>query len=239
MKSGQVVSPPSIHVTPGTTIIWTNNDSIPHTLLSGVLVQTTQGHIGGSATGTPVPPSYYPDGQINSGTINPGQIFQYTITRTGTITLYDPSYSWINSVISVVSQTSIQGKPIVVSIQPGSYQSQGSASQQNQLYTNHYYLPTELQITPGATIIWTNNDTVSHRVLSGISTQRNDNPFTPDGKFDSGVLAPGQSFQFTINDVGIIRFYDPSYTWMNGVIVSIPPSSSHTITAPSHNPGLH
>jgi len=238
MKSGQVLSPPSIQITPGTTIVWTNNDSVPHTLLSGILSTTTQGQRG-TANPTPIAPSFQPDYQINSGTILPGQTFQFTMTRTGTITFYDPSYTWINGVISSISQTSTQGKPIVVSIQPGSYQSQGSASQQNQLYTNHYYLPTDLQIIPGTSIIWTNNDTVSHRVLSGISTQRPDNPFTPDGKFDSGILAPGQSFQFTINDVGIIRFYDPSYTWMNGVIVSIPPSSSYTIGAPSHNPGLH
>ncbi|MBI1828836.1 MAG: hypothetical protein HY222_05190 [Thaumarchaeota archaeon] len=238
MKSGQVLSPPSIQVTPGTTIVWTNNDSVPHTLLSGILSVTTQGQRG-YANPTPVAPSFQPDGQINSGTILPGQTFQFTIIRTGTITFYDPSYSWINGVISSISQTPTQGKPIQVSIQPGSYQSQGSASQQNQLYTNHYYLPTDLQIIPGTTIIWTNNDTVSHRVLSGISTQRPQNPFTPDGKFDSGVLAPGQSFQFTINDVGIIRFYDPSYTWMSGLIISIPTSSSKTIEAPSHNPGLH
>ena len=237
-KSGQVLSPPSLQITPGTTIVWTNNDSVPHTLLSGILSSTTQGQ-GGSANPTANAPSFQPDGQINSGIIQPGQIFQYTMTRTGTITFYDPSYTWINGVISSISQTSIQSKPIQVSIQPGSYLSQGSASQQNQLYTNHYYLPTDLQIIPGTTIIWTNNDTVSHRVLSGISTQKQDNPFTPDGKFDSGVLAPGQSFQFTINDVGIIRFYDPSYTWMNGVIISIPSSSSQIIAAPSHNPGLH
>jgi plastocyanin len=238
MKSGQVVSPPSIQITPGTTIVWTNNDSVPHTFLSGILSTTTQGQ-GGSANPTANAPSFQPDGQINSGVILPGQIFQYTMSRIGTITFYDPTYTWINGVISSISQTSTQSKPIQISIQLGSYQSQGSASQQNQLYTNHYYLPTDLQIIPGATIIWTNNDTVSHRVLSGISTQKPDKPFTPDGKFDSGVLAPGQSFQLTLNDVGIIRFYDPTYTWMNGVIVSIPSSSSQIIAAPSHNPGLH
>ncbi|MGI0027205.1 MAG: cupredoxin domain-containing protein, partial [Nitrosopumilaceae archaeon] len=238
MRSGQVLSPPSVQIIPGTTIVWTNNDSIPHTLLSGILSTTTQGQ-GGSANPTVNAPSFQPDGQINSGTILPGQTFQYTMNRIGTITFYDPSYTWINGVISSISQSSTQSKPIQISIQPGSYQSQGSASQQNQLYTNHYYLPTDLQITPGTTLIWTNNDTVSHRVLSGISTQKQTNPFTPDGKFDSGILAPGQSFQFTINGIGIIRFYDPTYTWMNGVIVSIPPSSSFTIAAPSHNPGLH
>ncbi|HWY36659.1 MAG TPA: plastocyanin/azurin family copper-binding protein [Nitrosopumilaceae archaeon] len=238
MKSGQVLSPPSIQITPGTTIVWTNNDSVPHTLLSGILSTTTQGQRG-SANPTAIAPSFQPDNQINSGTILPGQSFQYTMNRIGTVTFYDPSYTWINGVISSISQTSTQSKPIQISILPGSYQPQGSASQQNQLYTNQYYLPTDLQIIPGTTIIWTNNDTVSHIVLSGHSTQKIGNLFTPDGKFNSGPLAPGQSFQVTINDVGIIRFYDPSYTWMNGVIVSIPTSSSQTITAPSHNPGLH
>jgi plastocyanin len=238
MRTGQVLSPPSIQITPGTTIVWTNNDSVPHTLLSGILSTTTQGQKG-SANPLTNAPSFQPDGQINSGVISPGQTFQYTMSRTGTITFYDPSYTWINGVISSISQTSTQSKPIQISIQPGSYQPQGSASQQNQLYTNHYYLPTDLQIVPGTTIIWTNNDTVSHRVLSGISTQKIGNPFTPDGKIDSGILTPRQSFQYTVNDVGIIRFYDPSYTWMSGVIVSIPASSSQIIAAPSHNPTLH
>ena len=238
MRTGQVLSPPSIQITPGTTIVWTNNDSVPHTLLSGILSTTTQGQRG-YANPTANAPSFQPDGQINRGTISPGQTFQYTMSRTGTITFYDPSYMWINGVISSISQTSTQSKPIQISIQPGSYQPQGSASQQNQFYTNHYYLPSDLQIIPGTTIIWTNNDTVSHRVLSGMSTQKIGNPFTPDGKINSGPLAPGQTFQYTVNAVGIIRFYDPSYTWMSGVIVSIPTSSSQTIAAPPHNLGLH
>jgi plastocyanin len=239
MRTGQVLSPPSLQITPGTTIVWTNNDLVPHRLLSGILSTITQGQKGGGANPTANAPSFQPDREIDSGVIAPGQTFQYTMNRLGTITFYDPSYTWINGVVSSISQTSTQSKPIQISIQPGSSKSQGSASQQNQFYTNHYYLPTDLQIIPGTTIIWTNNDTVTHRVLSGISTQKIGNPFTPDGKFDSGDLAPGQSFQFTINDVGIIRFYDPSYTWMNGVIVSIPATSSHIIAATSHNPTLH
>ncbi len=238
MKTGQVLSPSSVQITPGSTIVWTNNDSVSHRILSGFLYTTTQGH-GGYANPTPNAPSFYPDGKIDSGQIAPGQTFQFTMTGTGTISFYDPTYTWINGVIVSASQTSAQTKPIQVSIQPGSYQSQGSASQQNQFYTNQYYSPTDLQIVPGTTIVWTNNDSVSHTILSGTSTKKIGNPFTPDGKINSGPIAPGQSFQFTITDIGIIRFYDPSYTWMNGVIVSIPPSSSFTIAAPSHNPGLH
>ena len=232
------LSPSSVQVTPGSTVVWTNNDSVSHRILSGYLYTTTQGQ-GGSATLQSHTPSFYPDGKIDSGVIAPGQTFQFTVTGTGTITFYDPSYTWINGVVSSISQTSTQSKPIQISIQPGSSQSQGAASQQNQFYYNHYYSPSNLQIVPGTTIVWTNNDSISHRILSGTSTQKPENPFTPDGKIDSGVIAPGQTFQFTVNDVGIIRYYDPSYTWMNDVIVSIPPSSSFTIAAPSHNPGLH
>src|SRR5260370_35805889 len=102
MKSGQVLSPPSIQITPDNTIVWTNNDSVPHTLLSGILSTTTQGQKG-SANPTPIAPSFQPDGQIKSGTILPGQTFQYTMNRIGTITFYDPSYTWINGVISSIS----------------------------------------------------------------------------------------------------------------------------------------
>jgi plastocyanin len=237
-KTGQFLSPSSVQVNPGSAIIWTNNDSVPHRIQSGYLSTTTKGQ-GGSATLQSHTPSYQPDGKIDSGVIAPGQTFQFTISGTGTTSFYDPTYTWINGVIASISPTSAQTKPIQVSIEPGSSLSQGSASQQNQFYYNRYFVPSTLQIVPGTTIVWTNNDSVPHRILSGLSTQKPQNPFTPDGKIDSGVIASGQTFQFTINDVGIIRYYDPTYPWMNALIVSIPSSSSHTIAAPSHNPSLH
>jgi len=237
-KTGQFLSPSSVQVNPGSAIIWTNNDSVPHRILSGYLSSTTTGQ-GGAATQQSHTPSYQSDGKIDSGVIVPGQTFQFTISGTGTTLFYDPTYTWINGVIASISPTSVQTKPIQVSIEPGSSLSQGSSSQQNQFYYNRYLVPSTLQIVPGTTIVWTNNDSVPHRLLSGTSTQKPGNYFTPDGKMDSGVIASGQTFQFTINDVGIIRYYDPSYPWVNAVIVSIPLSSSKTIGAPSHNPGLH
>ncbi len=219
-KTGQFLSPSSVQVTPGSAVVWTNNDSVPHRILSGYLSTTTTGQKG-SATQQSNTPSYQSDGKIDSGVIVPGQTFQFIISGTGTTLFYDPSYTWINGVIASISLTSAQTKPIQVSIEPGSSLSQGSASQQNGFYYNRYYLPSTLQIVPGTTIVWTNNDSVPHRILSGLSTQKPQNPFTPDGKIDSGVIASGQTFQFTINDVGIIRYYDPTYTWIYGVIASI------------------
>ncbi len=234
--NGRFLSPSSLQIIPGTVVMWINNDLVPHRILSGQLLSTTQGS--GGAPGTLVAPHFIPDGNFDSGNIAPGQSFSLTITGTYTYQFYDPSYTWINGVVVSAAQAA-QTTPIQITILPGSSLSQGSASQSNQMYYNRYYSQSDLTIAPGTPIIWTNNDSVYHTIYSGTSTQRPSNPFTPDGKIASGKILPGQSFEVIINDTGIIRFYDPQYTWMNGVLVSIPPSPSHTIAAPSHNPGLH
>jgi len=236
-KTGQPLYPSSVQVTPGSTVIFKNNDSVPHRIMSGFSQTVTQGSSGASTTNTNAL-QFTPDRLYDSGTIAPGQTYQVTINGIGTTLFFDPTYTWINGVVTSISQTT-QSKPIQVSILPGSSVSQGSASQQNQFYQNGYYSPSDIQIVPGTTIIWINNDSVAHRILSGISTQKPDNPFVPDGKIDSGVIDSGKSFQVTINGTGIIRFFDPTYDWMNGIIVSLPPSSSKIIAAPSHNPILH
>jgi plastocyanin len=45
-----------------------------------------------------------------------------------------------------------------------------------------------------ATVVWTNDGSVSHTVTSGNGTTG-----TPDGLFNSGTLAPGQTFTLQVN----------------------------------------
>ncbi len=236
--SNLYLSQSTVQVTPGTTIIWKNNDSVPHIILSG----QSQGIGGGGAGAQTRIPVFTPDGKINSGSIAPGQTFQYTISGTGVFSYYDPSNTWLNGNIIAVSQVS-QNPPVQVSILSGSSLPQGSASQQNQYYINGYYSPDQIQIIPGTTIIWKNDDNVAHSIYSGTATFSTANPYIPDGKIKSGLIPPGQSFQYTVNDTGMIRFYDPSYTWMNGIIVSIPPVENHILNrSPPTNlitPTLH
>ncbi len=236
----QFLSPSSVQVTPGSTVVWVNNDSVPHRILSGASRSTTTG---GKGAGTEllVPPRFIPDGRIDSGTILPTQSYQFTIKGSGAIAFFDASNTWLNGII--ISTPQISGMPPVeVSILPGSYLSQGSASQSNQYYYNQYYSQTNIQISPGTAIIWKNNDNVAHTIWSGTATNTPSNPFVPDGKIKSSPIPPGASFEAIINDTGITRFYDPSYTWMNGVIVSITPvGSSHNIgtICKNCNPFLH
>ncbi len=236
MKTGELLSPSTIQVTLGTTIVIKNSDSTPHQIQSGYITTTTEGS-GGTKTANA--PQFTADGLIDTGVLAPSQTFQLTVSKNlGTLAIFDPNYSWINGVITSVSKIS-NAPPVQISIEQGSSVPKGSATQQQFNQYNNYYSPTTVQLTPGTKVIWTNNDSISHTILSGTSTQKPDNPFMPDGKINSGLIAPGKSFQVIINGSGIIRFYDPAYTWMNGVIVSLPPSTSKIIEAPSMNPNLH
>ena len=237
LANGQYLSSTSLQITPGTTITIINNDSVPHRLLSGQIITTTQG--GSKGTAPPKVPQFTSDGRIDSGVIAPGQHYQLTISYTGSTQFYDPSFTWINGIILSSTPSTSQAAPIKISINPGSSSPKGTATAQTYNQYNTYYTPDTIQIVPGTPIIWTNNDSIAHTIYSGVSTQRPDNPFTPDGKISSNKIAPGQSFTVVVNDTGIIRFYDPQYTWMNGLIISMPPTSSYSIGAASHNSGLH
>ena len=92
-----------------------------------------------------------------------------------------------------------------------------------------YYSLDTLTITPGTTIVWKNEDSVPHTIMSGIASFSSGKPFKPDGKINSGEIAPGQTFKVTINDLGITRFFDSKYSWMDGVIISLPETNSKSL----------
>ncbi len=234
------LSPQTVQVTPGSTVIWKNDDSVAHRILSGHS-QNARLAGKGAPAGQLRSPYFVPDGMMDSGMIAPGQTYSLTTKGgSGTTIFYDPANTWLNGI--VIATTSSGMPPVQVSILPGSYSSQAAASQSNQQYYNQYYSLTDIQITPGTAVVWTNNDNVDHQIWSGINTQSNINPFTPDGKIESAPIPPGASFEVIINDTGITRFYDPSYTWMNGLIVSIPTVSGQQnigATYKNSNPFLH
>ena len=225
-NNGQFLSPSSILLTSGATLEIINNDSVPHQIDSGKSITTTEGGAKGSAPSKQ--PQFTADNILSTGTIAPGQHYRVTITKSGTFQIFDPSFTWINGVIvSSTTTSTTQIAPVQISIAPGSSLSQGSAVQQQYNQYNTYYIPETIQIAPGTPLIFINNDSTNHTILSGVSTQKIGNPFTPDGKINSGPIAPGQTFTTTVNDIGIIRFYDPQYTWMNGVIISMNPTQSY------------
>lgn len=71
-------------------------------------------------------------------------------------------------------------------------------------------------ITPGSTVTWTNNDDKPHTITSG-STQAG-----PDGKFDSGLIQPGQTYSHTFTDAGTYSYFDQPSPWLSGSVTVSP-----------------
>jgi len=79
-----------------------------------------------------------------------------------------------------------------------------------------------LEIEPGTTVVWTNQNSVSHNINSGVQSESHNKPNIPDGYMASGEILPGESFSFTINKLGFVRFFDTNYSWIDGVLISLP-----------------
>jgi len=65
------------------------------------------------------------------------------------------------------------------------------------------FIPEKVVVKPGATVMWTNDDTIPHSVTAN------------DGSFDSGPILPGQSFKWVANANGDVAYhciYHPSMT---------------------------
>jgi plastocyanin len=73
--------------------------------------------------------------------------------------------------------------------------------------------PTNVLIPAGERVIWTNDDTAEHWVVSGNHTTRSSN-----GRFESDILNPGQSFNFTFNQAGYYPYYDGMHPFIFGAV---------------------
>ena len=163
-----------------------------------------------------------------------GRLVQHTFegsvySFTGKITTNEETMKVVYTVkivgsSNVVQETTEKEKPtqqkiIQISILPSSSKSGN---------INYYSLDT-VTITPGTTIIWKNDDIVSHTINSGIASFSHGKPFKPDGKISSGEIASGKTFSVTISELGITRFFDDKYNWMDGVIICLPDAKSTSL----------
>ena len=115
--------------------------------------------------------------------------------------------------------------------------------------------------SPGSIITVINNDSVSHKLVSGsdnsnrastinydtflvcefdptpdsqtISNQDDNNPcdFNKDNRIITDIIPPGDSVSFSLTEVGTYRIIDPDYPWMEFVIYSFPDSDSGNVNS--------
>jgi len=76
--------------------------------------------------------------------------------------------------------------------------------------TNECYLPNNVSINAGDTVIWSNTDTAAHTVTSGSATDG------PDGVFDSSLFMAGATFEVTFDDSGSYDYFCMVHPWMKG-----------------------
>jgi len=69
-----------------------------------------------------------------------------------------------------------------------------------------------IEIIVGDEVVWKNADTAAHTVTSGTPTDG------PDGIFDSGLFAPGKTFDYTFTKKGTYPYYCIVHPWMTGTV---------------------
>ncbi len=78
--------------------------------------------------------------------------------------------------------------------------------------TNSCYLPPNVTINSGQTIVWVNDDRAFHTVTGGYYD-------VFDGTFDSGHMNPSDTFSYTFDDVGEFHYYCRLHPWMEGTVI--------------------
>jgi plastocyanin len=66
--------------------------------------------------------------------------------------------------------------------------------------TTDAFAPNPVQVSAGSTVTWTNDDAQPHSVTSGENV-------TPDGRFDSAIMAPAATFEHTFTVAGDYPYF--------------------------------
>jgi plastocyanin len=76
-----------------------------------------------------------------------------------------------------------------------------------------FYVPAETAVKAGESVTWKNDDTAIHTATSGKDA-------TPDGRFDTSLVSPGQgSKPITMpNEPGQYPYFCTLHPWMEGTI---------------------
>src|SRR5579885_1682099 len=107
--------------------------------------------------------------------------------------------------------------------------SAGAGSGPTCAQSNNCFDPNVINVTPGTTVEWKNNDKVSHTVTSGSPSDNQTGTI-----FDSSLIAAGKDFTFTFNNPGTYNYFCQVHPWMTGqVIVGAASTPSTSTSIPS------
>jgi plastocyanin len=185
--------PSKLSVDGNTTVIWTNNDTILHTVTSGN-------------------PYLGPSNQFDSSYLEPTQKYNHTFTKAGDFEYYCTLHPFMTGEVTVTKQA----EPIMTIVSPEDLPTRlnvivakGSSFPSN----GKFFVPADVGIAPNGTIVWTNEDAIIHTVTSGKPRQG------PSGEFDSGIIQSGHSFNHTFSKRGAYDYYSSLHPYMIGKVI--------------------
>lgn len=139
------------------------------------------------------------DGQFRV-TLNRIQYSQFTETKSNNLRTISIPFPVGNSEISIIG--TVTGVNVVFS--------KGASSQD--CISSNCLFPNITTIGIGSTVSWTNNDTTSHTVTSGMLADQT-------GFFDSSMIEAGKTYNFKFNNVGTFNYYCQIHPWITGQII--------------------
>jgi nitrite reductase (NO-forming) len=77
-----------------------------------------------------------------------------------------------------------------------------------------FFVPKEITVSPGTTVTWTNDDSTIHTVVEGSAAgAAGEAPV-----FDSSIMAPGASFEYTFDTAGEFDYFCNLHPFMTGKV---------------------
>ncbi|MCY4253081.1 MAG: plastocyanin/azurin family copper-binding protein, partial [Thaumarchaeota archaeon] len=194
-------------VGPGTTVTWENNDIVAHTVTSGSLAD------GG------------PDGEFDSGLALGGTTFEHTFDEAGEYPYFCIVHPWMAGTV-MVGDTARPAAPAPPPTVPPASPVPPAPRPAGATVTTpegsgvpgceaEYtcFIPSAIEVGPGTTVTWENNDIVAHTVTSGSLADGG-----PDGEFDSGLALGGTTFEHTFDEAGEYPYFCIVHPWMAGTV---------------------
>jgi plastocyanin len=188
----------------------------PDANLDSTKIDTVTVHISSNADPVGIDKTYFETGP-NTGIFQARtvQLASTNANSTAEIVQVNPDdviyakYGSFTGTASVAAQSPASVGPSVT-IKMGSGSSPSAACVNDQ----SCFDPNPMTVSSGTTIQWNNNDVVSHTVTSG---KPSDN--ATGYAFYSGLIKPGQTFQFTFVNSGTYDYFCAIHPWMTGQVV--------------------
>ena len=205
--------PYSLEIHVNDTVLWSNDDTAAHTVTSGT------------------PDTI--DGVFDSGLFMSGNKFEFTFDKAGTYPYFCMVHPWMLGEIIVnekeMNANSITvGEPIISAVPAPSEEPKAAPSEKRAApvevmmamrsgapgceNTSECYLPYQVEIYSGESVIWNNIDSAAHTVTSGLPGESNE-------LFDSGMIIPDKTWDHTFTESGEYDYHCMLHPWMKGKVI--------------------